>query len=740
MKKYLKIVLLVSMAVMFLKGLSVQAMEPVERDPKRIRLETNIFINNHELEISISELKRIINEEQDTQSWRDICNEVQVLILTPGDTPDEKFSDEEFRAMGNMVRLKSIRVKRPTKVYAGYNGMLYSKDLKVLYFCPPNIVGRAEVKIHKNTESVMEESVRRAEEVSCGNISLVKGEVENKRNNLEPNMPELRISVSDFKRIINEGQGTERWKYICNEVQVLILNSGDTPDEKFSDEEFQAMCNMVKLKSIRIIGSNVYAWYNDMLYSKEGYKVLYFCPPNIVGRAEVKIHKNTEFIMWQSVRRAEEISGANITLVNGNIKNKRYKYNPSGNYDDGVRQNFDSNGYSKEPSAAEKLKKERELHEHRKTVYPELSKCLLTPFKTLSAQLSCLPCKIGDKFSFDTPFGRVNCEKRKSKDDDNYYITSQGARVNTCYASMVKVITDIIKKYDGIDSRYVLPGMQKCKIINTIYNYINQPADPRIKNFEDFGRKKYDQSEEFVKDFKKKEWIKSEEFVKYLKGKECFRLEDMAKYIKEKECVNQEDIDKYSEELNTLAVLSAILMLSEPARNQMGGKYERAALREWLGHPDAMPSELRDRIIDFYRFSLRYFQGRKLLNDISSLNLGESDISEEVSRITEEYRQKIDNINSDNPSDESLKRELKLKKVDEGTGSMEKIFDNDTFKGGDKLKVPYLMSLEYYGKEYLNNLVDGRCHNEDQKEAFEYLNRSISPVRDCDADVVYQVE
>lgn len=571
MKKYLKIVLLVSMAVMFLKGLSVQAMEPVERDPKRIRLETNIFINNHELKISISKFKRIINEKQDTQSWRDMCNEVQVLILTPGDTPDEKFSDEEFRAMGNMVRLKSIRVTVPN-VYAGYNGMLYSKDLKVLYFCPPNIV----------------------------------------------------------------------------------------------------------------------------------------------GRAEVKIHKNTEFIMWQSVRRAEEISRGNITLVNGNIKNKRYKskYNFSGNYDDGVEQSFDSNGYPdvKEPSAAEKLKKERELHEHRKTVYPELSKCSLTPFKTLSAQLSCLPCKIGDKFSFDTPFGRVNCEKGKGKDNDNYYITPQGARVNTCYASMVKVITDIIKKYDGIDSRYVLPGMLKCKIINTIYNYINQPADPRIKNFEDFGRKKYDQSEEFVK---------------YLKGKEC---------------VNQEDIDKYSEELNTLAVLSAILMLSEPARNQMGGKYERAALREWLGHPDAMPSELRDRIIDFYRFSLRYFQGRKLLNDISSLNLGESDISEEVSRITEEYRQKIDNINSDNPSDESLKRELKLKKVDEGTGSMEKIFDNDTFKGGDKLKVPYLMSLEYYGKEYLNNLVDGRCHNEDQKEAFEYLNRSISPVRDCDADVVYQVE
>ena len=571
MKKYLKIVLLVSMAVMFSKGLFTQAMEPSERDPKRTKFETDILMNNNELEISIPKFKHIINEEPDT--WRNIFTKVQVLTLTSGDNPNEKFSDMELRAMGNMVKLKSIRIIGGSEVYRCYNGILYSKDLKVLYFCPPNI-----------------------------------------------------------------------------------------------------------------------------------------------GTKEIKLHKKTEFIRWQSIRRAEQICGENITLINGNIKNKRYKskYNFSGNYDDGVEQSFDSNGYPdvlsgiKEPSAAEKLKKERELHEHRKTVYPELSKCSLTPFKTLSAQLSCLPCKIGDTFSFDTPFGRVDCKKERG--ENNYFIRPRGAWVSTKYAAIVKVITDIIKKYDGIDSRYVLPGMLKCKIINTIYNYINQPADPRIKNFEDFGRKKYDQSEEFVK---------------YLKGKEC---------------VNQEDIDKYSEELNTLAVLSAILMLSEPARNQMGGKYERAALREWLGHPDAMSSELRDKIIDFYRFSLRYFQERKLLNDISSLNLGESDISEEVSRITEECRQKIDNINSDNPSDESLKRELILKKTDENTGSMEKIFDNDTFKGGDKLKVPYLMSLEYYGKEYLNNLVDGRCHNEDQKEAFEYLNRSISPVRDCDADVVYQVE
>ena len=552
MKKYLKILALVSMAVMFSKGLSTQAMEPSEREPKRTKFETDILMNNNELKISIPKFKHIINEEPDT--WRNIFTKVQVLILTPGDTPDEKFSDMELRAMGNMVRLKSIRVTVPN-VYVGYNGMLYSKDLKVLYFCPPNI-----------------------------------------------------------------------------------------------------------------------------------------------GTTEISLHKNTEFIRWQSIRRAEQICGENITLINGNIKNKRYKskYNSSGNYDDGVEQSFDSNGYPKEPSAAEKLKKERELHEHRKTVYPELSECSLTPFKTLSAQLSCLPCKIGDKFSFDTPFGRVNCEKRKSKDDDNYYITPQGAKVNTCYASMVKVITDIIEKYDGRDSRYVLPGMQKCKIINTIYNYISQPADARIKNFKDFGRRKYE---------------------------------------------NSEEISEYSDkEKNTLAVFSAILMLSEPVRNQMGGKYERAALREWLGHPDAMSSELRDRIIDFYRFSLRREQGHKFQENISSLNLGEEDILEKVEKVTNEYRQKIDNINSDNPSDELLKRELKLKKVDEGTGSIEKIFDNDTFKGGDKLKVPYLMSLVEHGKEYLNNLVDGRCHNEDQKEAFEYLNRSISPVMDCDADVVYQVE
>ena len=568
MKKYFKIVLLASMALMFLKGLSVQAMETVEREPKRIRLETNIFINNHELEISISEFKRIINEEQGTERWRDMCNEVKVLTLDLSDNPDEKFSDEEFRAMGNMVKLKSIDVKN-SNVYSCDNGILYSKDLKVLYFCPPNIV----------------------------------------------------------------------------------------------------------------------------------------------GRAEVKIHKNTEFIMWQSVRRAEEISGGNITLVNGNIKNKRYKnkYNSSGNCDDGVRQNFDPDRYPpdvlvgiKELSAAEKLKKERELHEHRKTVYPKLSERLLTPFKTLSEQLSCLPCKIGYTFSFDTPFGRVNCEKRKGKDNDNYYITPQGARVNTCYASMVKVITDIIKKYDGSDSRRVFSRMQKCKIINTIYNYINQPADPRIKNFEDFEKR---------------------------------------------ECEISEEIDKYSyQERNTLAVFSAILMLSEPARNQMGGKYERAALREWMGHPDAMSSELRDRIIDFYRFSLRCEQGHKFQENISSLNFGDEDILEKVEKLTNEYRQKIENINSDKPKNETLKRELILKKTDENTGSMEKIFYNDKFKD-KRREVIYKMSVPRKdddkdeplgGKDQVKKLINGRADNDIQKETFEYLNRSISPVVDCDADIVYQ--
>lgn len=566
MKKYLKIALLVSIAVMFSKGLSVQAMEPVERDPKRIRLETNIFINNHELEISISELKRIINEEQDTQSWRDICNEVQVLILTSGDTPDEKFSDEEFRAMGNMVKLKSIRIIGRSEVYRCYNGILYSND----------------------------------------------------------------------------------------------------------------------------------------------YKVLYFCPPNIVGRAEVKIHKNTEFVMWQSVRRAEEISGGNITLVNGNIKNKRYKnkYNSSGDCDDGVRQNFDPDRYPpdvlfgiEELSAAEKLKKEKEIHEHRKTVYPKLSERLLTPFKTLSEQLSCLPCRSGDTFSFDTPFGKVDCKKRGT---DNYFITPRGVWVSTKYADIVKGVTDLIKEYDRSDSRRVLSRMQKCKIINTIYNYISQPADARIKNFKDFGRKKYE---------------------------------------------NSEEISEYSDqEKNTLAVFSAILMLSEPARNQMGGKYERAALREWMGHPDAMSSELRDRIIDFYRFSLRCEQGHKFQENISSLNFGDEDILEKVEKVTNEYRQTIDNINSDNPEDETLRRELRLKKIDENTGSMDKIFYNDKFKD-KRREVIYKMSVPRKdddkdeplgGKDQVKKLINGRADNDIQKETFEYLNRSISPVVDCDADIVYQ--
>lgn len=46
MKKYLKIVLLVSVAVMFSKGLSTHAMELSERNPKKIKLETNITTNN----------------------------------------------------------------------------------------------------------------------------------------------------------------------------------------------------------------------------------------------------------------------------------------------------------------------------------------------------------------------------------------------------------------------------------------------------------------------------------------------------------------------------------------------------------------------------------------------------------------------------------------------------------------------------------------------------------------------
>lgn len=283
-----------------------------------------------------------------------------------------------------------------------------------------------------------------------------------------------------------------------------------------------------------------------------------------------------------------------------------------------------STDIKKELSAAEKLKKEKKLHECRKKFYYKFG-LYVTPFKTLSAQLSCMRCEVGDKFSFDTPFGRVNCEKNE---EDDYYINPY--EKGTSYRDIVRVVNKMIKK--NSKGNISCAKKIKYKISNTILNYISMPADERIRTLQEFGEIRFNEVIDVRGDSPME--------------RKNLRMAGNVLIFSKKEC-------------DALAVLSALMMLSEPARNQMGGKYERAAIREWRDDPDPM--------------------------------------------------------------------------------SMEKIFDNDTFIGEDKLKVPYLMSLEY-GKEYLNNLVDGRCHNEDQKEAFEYLNRSISPVVDCDADIVYQVE
>lgn len=281
-----------------------------------------------------------------------------------------------------------------------------------------------------------------------------------------------------------------------------------------------------------------------------------------------------------------------------------------------------STDIKKELSAAEKLKKEKKLHECRKKLYYELD-FFMTPFKTLSAQLSCIRCEVGDKFSFDTPFGRVNCEKTE---EDDYYINPY--EKGTKYRDIVRVVNEMIKKNSKGDTSCA--KKIKDKIASTILNYISMPADERIRTLQDFGEIRFNEVIDIT------DWSPTER-------KDLGATGD-ALIFSRKEC-------------DALAVLSALMMLSEPARNQMGGKYERAAIREWRDDPDPM--------------------------------------------------------------------------------SMEKIFDNDTFKGGDKLKVPYLMSLEY-GKDSLNNLVDGRCRNEDRKEALESLNKSISFKVDGDENVVYQ--
>ncbi len=269
-----------------------------------------------------------------------------------------------------------------------------------------------------------------------------------------------------------------------------------------------------------------------------------------------------------------------------------------------------STGVKKEPSAAGKLKKEQKLHKYKKRLYHELG-FSSAPFKTLSAQLSCLPCKIGYRFSFDTPFGRVNCKKIE---EDDYYINPY--EKGTKYSDIVRVVNKMIKRNSKGNTSCA--KKIKYKIASTILNYISMPADERIRTLQDFGEIRFNEMIDITG---------------------CSPTERKNLRMAGNVLILSE------EERNALAVLSALMMLSEPVRNQMGGKYERAAIREWRDDPDPM--------------------------------------------------------------------------------SMEKIFDNDTFIGEDKLKVPYKMSLGN-GKKYVDNLINERCHTKVQKETFESLNKSIS--------------
>lgn len=265
-----------------------------------------------------------------------------------------------------------------------------------------------------------------------------------------------------------------------------------------------------------------------------------------------------------------------------------------------------STDIKKELSAAEKLKKEKKLHECRKKFYYKFG-LYVTPFKTLSAQLSCIRCEVGDKFSFDTPFGRVNCEKRGK---DNYYINPD--EEGTKYRDIVRVVNKMIKKNSRGDTSCA--RKIKNKISNTILNYISMPADERIRTLQEFGEIRFNEVIDVRGDSPME--------------RKNLRMAGNVLIFSKKEC-------------DALAVLSALMMLSEPARNQMGGKYERAAIRGWRDDPDPM--------------------------------------------------------------------------------SMEKIFDNDTFRGN----AIYKMSLPG-GKGRLNDLVNNRTNDKVQKETFESINKSIS--------------
>lgn len=644
MKKYLKIILLTSMGAIFLQGMSVQAMEDSQRDAKRIKLDDSFTMSSFKdssaeeselnidsdgkLEIKFSKFKQIIDNEQGSTHWRDICTKVRILSLDVDESSkDEKFTDDEFRAMGNMIKLESIRISENSEVYRSHEDVLYSKNLKILYFCPPHISRKSIITFKYGTEIVVWQSIRRAEEV-CGNpIEVVVANIKNKRYENKLDQAKCKKDVWFFpSEEVNCEKKNEDNYYItirgvdtACEYDVWFFPSTKSNLEKEKKFYEEHSSTLFKTISERLSSS-----------CPVDAKFPFRTPSGEVVNCEKKREDNYHIT----------ISGVDTAYE----------------YDACVLPSLAPHS----PSAESKLKKEKEYHEHRKKSYLSLQKYSLTPFKTLSERLSCIPCCIGKKFSFSTPFGEVDCEK---KGEDNYYISVNGMRRSTTtYNNMVEVIKKVIEKNGEKDDRPV--GIRKCKIINAIYEYISQPDNPNIRTFDDFSK------------------------------------------FSKQECKKIEGIELTEYERKVLAAFSAILMLSEPARNHLGGKLERAALREWMGHPDSMSVEHRNKIIDFIKWSLKQH----------------SEITDSIVKESES---------------EMLQHELKMQKIDENTGSVDKIFDNKRFKGGDKLKVPYQMSLKD-GKDYVERFINGELHSELRKEAFEFLNRSISPVEDADADRVYQ--
>ena len=709
------------MGTISLQGLSVQAMEDSQRDAKRIKLDDSFTMSSFKdssaeeselnidsdgkLEIKFSKFKQIIDNEQGSTHWRDICTKVRILSLDVDESSkDEKFNDDEFRAMGNMIKLESIRISENSEVYRSREDVLYSKNLKILYFCPPHIRRKSIITFKYGTEIVVWQSIRRAEEV-CGNpIEVVVANIKNKRyeNKLDQATCKKDVWFLPSEEVNCEKKNEDNYYITIRGVDTAceydVLFSPSTKSNLEKEKKFYEEHSSTLFKTIseRLSSScpvdakfpfstslgeevNCEKKEDDYHITIRGVDTTYeydACVlPSLVSLppAESKLEKEKEFYEEHSSTLFKTISerlssscpvDAKFPFITSlgevvNCEKKRennYHITISGvdtayEYDACVLPSLAPHS----PSAESKLKKEKEYHEYRKKSYLSLQKYSLTPFKTLSERLSCIPCCIGKKFSFSTPFGEVDCEK---KGEDNYYISVNGMRRSTTtYNNMVEVIKNAIERNGEKDD--CLAGIRKRKIINAIYEYISQPDNPNIRTFNDFS-----------------------------------------KFSKQK-CKKIEGIELTEYERKVLAAFSAILMLSEPARNHVGGKLERAALREWIGH-----IKRKDKISDFIKLCL------KLHSEITGSIAKESE-------------------------NEMLQHELKMEKIDENTGSVDKIFDNKRFKGGDKLKVPYQMSLKD-GKDYVERFINGELHSELRKEAFEFLNRSISPVEDADADRVYQ--